>query len=287
MRRWVLAAICWLFTGCGESVDVATFNIRMFPEPSTDVQAVAGRLVELDASVIAVQEIRDRLAFEAMLAEASSRSGRDYRLVPGPCGGLGLEIITGVVYDAQRWELAASRGYPDLRRNGSCGPGLPGTLAVLDGHRKRLAVLSVHLHPFPDRFELRKQQWGRVLSIVEDVEEEFEADAVVAMGDYNSTGYTGAPAGEKAFIEQVVRDAGDELVTDDIACTEYWQPTGTQGPFEPSVLDHVVTRGGRWDEPEARGMCQRLDCESAEVGQMDPDFQTVSDHCPVTVHGKI
>lgn len=46
-----LAALA-LLPACSSPVTVATFNIRLFPEPSTDPTRVAERIVELDASVI-------------------------------------------------------------------------------------------------------------------------------------------------------------------------------------------------------------------------------------------
>lgn len=273
--------------GCKQPVDVATFNIRLYPEASTDVDAVAERIAELDASAIAVQEIRDRIAFEAMLASASVRSGRDYRLVLGPCGGNMLEITTAVVYDDEVWDLKAERGYPDLRRDGGCGPSLPGTLAVLEQGSKRLGVLSVHLKAFPQNFETRREEWARVLGIVAEASDEFDTHGFVAMGDYNTTGFDGQPPEERKFVTKTVGDAGYGLPTGELACTEYWRPGETKGPYVPSVLDHIVTHGGTWDAAKVTGMCKRMACEAAQPEALDEDFHKVSDHCPVTLHGKI
>src|SRR5688572_398721 len=66
-----------LLAACSPPVTVATFNIRMFPEPGTDHSLVAERLAELDASVIAVQEIRDARAMGDVLEDASRYTGRD------------------------------------------------------------------------------------------------------------------------------------------------------------------------------------------------------------------
>lgn len=287
----LLAALvtCALLTACSAPVTVATFNIRRFPEDATDRTRVAERLVELDASVIAVQEIRDARALGALLDDVSRHSGRDYQLLIGPCGGEGGEhgmITTGVVYDASAFTVVEHAGYPDLQPEGTCGPGLAGTLAMLEDRRgRRLGVLSVHLHPFPDRFHLRQEQWARVLERLHEIERRHDAP-VLALGDYNSTGFRGEPPQERSFVEQTVAGAGYHLPTADLACTEYWRPRDDPGSYRPSMLDHVVATRGQW-QAEVRGMCERLACAPMDPAAMDPDFLHVSDHCPVVVRGRL
>jgi endonuclease/exonuclease/phosphatase family metal-dependent hydrolase len=285
-RKLALALAVLALAGCSESATVATFNIRVFPEPTTDLEAVAATIADTHADVLAVQEIRNATEFERMLARASERSSRDYRLVPGPCGGDGFGLTTGVVYDASRWTLAAQRQYPDLGRSESCGDWLPATAAVLDKGRRRLVVTSIHLAPFPDRFDERQQQWPRALELMSELEREFEPNASFMMGDTNSTGFRGEPKEEPDFVRSTVRKAGRDLLTDDTACTEYWLPREAES-YQPSLLDHIVTRGGQWGEPQVQGLCARLKCESAPKDAMDPEFDTVSDHCPVVVAGKL
>ncbi|MCX4240314.1 endonuclease/exonuclease/phosphatase family protein [Paraliomyxa miuraensis] len=287
-----LAAVAALALGCSAPVTVATFNIRMFPEQTTDRGRVAERLVELDASVIAVQEIRDARAFGLVLEDASRHSGRDYQLLIGPCGGEGPDgddpgmITTGVVYDASTFTVLEHTGYPDLQPDGTCGPGLPGTLAVLEDRRGHpLGVLSVHLHPFPDRFDLRREQWSRVVARLHELQQRYDAP-ILALGDYNSTGFRGEPAQERSFVEETVATAGLRLPTADLACTEYWRPRGDPGPYRPSALDHAVVTRGEWTA-EVRGMCERLACAPTAPEAMDSDYFDVSDHCPVMLRGRL
>jgi endonuclease/exonuclease/phosphatase family metal-dependent hydrolase len=284
-RPLLLGALA-LVAACSSPVTVATFNIRLFPDPHTNHARVAERLAELEASVVAVQEIRDARALGAVLEDASRRSGRDYQLAIGPCGGEGTEITTGVVFDASVWQLLDHVGYPDLHPDGACGLRQAGTLVMLeDRGGARLGVLSVHLRPFPREFDVRREQWARVLERLDELERHYDAP-VLAMGDYNSTGFRGEPAEEREFVEGVVARAGYGLPTADLACTEYWRPTGDTGPYQPSILDHVVTTRGAW-QAEVRGMCERLACSPTEAEAMDPDYFTVSDHCPVVAHGRL
>lgn len=290
MARWAFAclvALLLLVGGCASPVAVATFNIRFFPEPTTDRGLVAERLVQTGASAIAVQEITDGAAFEAMLADASSRSGRDYRLVLGPCLDAS-RLTTGVVYDANAWRLLHSEHYKQLRKGEpACGDEMPATLAVLDDGRRRIALLSVHLQPFPVGFDRRRGQWRRVLAILDEVRDTWTPDAVLAMGDYNSTGFTTEPGAERPFVEGILLDTPYALPTRELDCTEYWQPARPRGPYQPSILDHMVVSGGQWEPPQAIGMCERLACEPSAYEAMDPDFRLVSDHCPVVMHGRL
>lgn len=287
LRAWLLGLGGLLSTAsCSAPVTVATFNIRLFPELGTDRGRVAERLVELDASVIAVQEIRDARALGVVLGDASRHSGRDYQLLIGPCGGEGEHITTGVVFDASAWTVVEHTGYPDLRVEGTCGARQAGTLAVLEDRRgKRLGVLSVHLRPLPKRFDTRREQWARVLARLDELEQRYDAP-MLALGDYNSTGFRGEPPEERAFVEDSVEAAGYRLPTADLACTEYWRPRGDPGPYRPSTLDHVVATRGEW-QAEVRGMCERLACAPTEPDAMDSDFFGVSDHCPVVVRGRL
>lgn len=286
-RPLALAALL-LLAACSSPVTIATFNIRLFPEPSTDPTRVAERIVELDASVIAVQEIRDARGLGAVLEDASRHTGRDYQLLIGPCGGEGEHITTGVVVDASAWTVLEHTGYPDLQPEGegSCGRPQAGTLVVLeDRGGRRLGVLSVHLLPFPDGFDARREQWARVLERLDEIERRYDAPAL-ALGDFNSTGFRGDPTEERPFVTGVVAEAGYQLPTADLRCTEYWRPKDDPGPYRPSVLDHAVATRGEW-QAEAHGMCRRLACEPMDPEAIDPDYLVVSDHCPVVLQGRL
>jgi endonuclease/exonuclease/phosphatase family metal-dependent hydrolase len=285
-RRVLLLPSLALVAACSSPIRVATFNIRLFPEPTTDPTLVAARLVELDASVIAVQEIRDARALGRVLEDASVHGGRDYQLAIGPCGGDGEHITTGVVYDASTWSVLEHLGYPDLDPNGTCGLRQAATGVVLEDRRgQRLGVLSVHLRPFPEEFDTRREQWGRVLERVRELEQRHDAP-VLALGDYNSTGFRGEPPEERAFVEGTVAAAGYQLPTADLACTEYWRPRDDPGPYRPSVLDHVVATRGEW-RAQVGGMCERLACDPTTPEAMDPDYFSVSDHCPVVLEARL
>ncbi len=284
-----IGALAWGLDERDEGIRVATFNIESFPMARTDREAVAATIAELEADVIAIQEIVDADALRGVLAVASRSAGRDWRLVVSPCGGKGDRETTGIAWDASRLHLVATRGYPGLDPSGDgrCGYDQPATLVVVadaDDHDDRLAVLSVHLRPFPEQFEQRKRQWPRVLEILAAARDTWDAEAI-ALGDYNSTGFTTTPSEERDFVERVVAHADMELLTGELPCTEYWQPVPPLSDVHPSLLDHAVATGGSWDAPRVLGLCARLRCEPTARPAMDPHWRSVSDHCPVVIEG--
>jgi endonuclease/exonuclease/phosphatase family metal-dependent hydrolase len=278
-----LGLVCQL--RCEPETTLATFNIRRFPERTTNFERVARLLAEADADLIAVQEISDAAAFDSVLADASIIGGRAYEALVSSCARRGRFFSTGIAYDRNTLRLIAARDYPELQTDGRgrCNQSSPpGVLGVFEAHDgERIAALAVHFSAHPYNFEKRKLQLGRTLQILESVEREFDAHAVV-LGDFNTTGFRGEPDGEREFVEDAVEQAGFRLTTGELDCTEYYRP-GDEGPFRPSLLDHVVLRDGDW-EAEVLGMCAQLECEQVDE-DMHPDFVRASDHCPVRVRG--
>ncbi len=269
-------------------VRIATFNIELFPSEHTHLDRVVDTIVAADADVMALQEISHPLLLQIALARASTQTGRDLVVVRSACGDTGW-FATALVYDAARWHPVVTREYPALDPRGDAACSRAEQSAVLgvfeDDDGNELAVLSVHLRAHSRNFPMRRDQWVRALEIARAVEEEFDAPTIL-MGDMNSTGFAGQPSEEREFVHDVVADAGFELVTSALPCSEYWRPDG--GPeYVPSILDHVVAAGGKWSQPEVQGYCARLACRSTPAARMDDDFHHVSDHCPVVVRGTL
>lgn len=280
----VLAGAAAAKLSCTPPVSVATFNIRMFPEAATQPQRVAERLAETDADIIAVQEIRSEDALLEVLATASRISGRDYRLALSSCGGRS-GLATGIIHDQRRVKLIATQQFREHNADnvGTCDRELrPALLAVMEANGRRVAAISVHLQfgPSPEQQATRRRQWAGVLKIMQNAARDYGAE-VVALGDFNSTGWEENIGGERDFILTSVKDAGLALATLEIPCTSYWQPQGPQGRYTPSVLDHMVVGGDDWSQPAPRGMCAEHACRAIPPGPPPDDFAHVSDHCPV------
>ena len=157
---------------------LGTFNIRLFPDRGTEPQVVAQRIAELDADLFMVQEIRDGEAFDAVLAQASALTGRDYAVGLGPmCRTSELQL--GGVHDRRRFREVERRVQAQLDPEArcSCRDGHPPALlsvleSVADG--ARLAAMSVHLQYGGRRWmhRARRDQWDHLVASILRVREE-------------------------------------------------------------------------------------------------------------------
>jgi endonuclease/exonuclease/phosphatase family metal-dependent hydrolase len=273
---------------CSTPIYIATFNIRMFPENATNRDRVKQVLLTLDADLIAVQEIRDEDALIELLRQASKESNRELRLALSSCGGTG-NISTGLIYDSKRLTLLGVKQYREHRFDdaGDCKKSRlrAAMLGIFEDPRgEKLLALSVHLQhgANPDQLETRKIQWANLVKILNEAEQQFGGHAI-ALGDFNSTGFSDNAGDERDFIFKTVSDAGLDLATKNIPCTSYWQPKGADGDFAASILDHMVVGSGDWSTPEPKGMCQTLSCQSTSANNPPPDYHNVSDHCPLRI----
>lgn len=282
----VLALLVWWWRRTPPLV-LGTFNIRTFPDTRTNIDAVAAAISELDADAFAVQEIGAPDKLDEALAAANGLTGRRYvaRLFPycwkmrkGDSPHPRLHI--GIVYDADRLDL--ERALP-LSEGENCPMGqAPAALALLRPHSgPPIALVSVHLAAHPDAYDRRVLQWGWLLRELPGLRDKHGAPVVLA-GDFNSTGLLGEPAEERGMIDDLIAAHDLVLPTATIGCSEYWQPKRPDGPFVPSLLDHVVLPADLGDaQAEVLGMCAALACAPQDVA---PDgYHTVSDHCPVRV----
>lgn len=284
----LVGALAWLVGDDEPPVQVATFNIRFFPEPTTDLDAVAARMAEVDADVMAVQEIRDPEALGQVLRTASEATGRDLRASLGRyCRKSSLWL--GIVYDHDRYRVVETRGHGELAPPGhdGCGDGYPPAFAAQleDDEGSRVLAMSVHLKccgSVTDHLR-RRQQWAMLVASLPELERQLDGDLVIA-GDFNTTGWHDDEWGERTFIESVVAASGLTLTTRDVGCTEYWEPKGPGRGFATSTLDHILTRAGEWEPAEAMGMCEHHACALGDPGS---DYVSVSDHCPVRVVGEL
>jgi endonuclease/exonuclease/phosphatase family metal-dependent hydrolase len=270
-------------------VTISTFNIRMFPENATNRDRVKQLLVELDSDLIAVQEIRDEDALIELLRQASKDSGvRQFHLALSSCGGTG-NIMTGLIYDSNKLTLQGVKQYREHRFEdiGDCKKSRmrAALLGIFkDTKGETLLALSVHMQhgPNPEQLEMRKMQWANVVKILNEAQKQFGGRAI-ALGDFNSTGFSDNAGNERDFIFKTTSDAGLNLATKDIACTSYWQPKGSEGDFAASILDHMVVGKGNWSVPEPQGMCKKLACQNTPSSKPPPDYHNVSDHCPIRI----
>ncbi len=176
---------------------VATWNIRFFPQPSTDVERTGEVLAELDADLIAVQEIADAeaLAFlleqvNARLARQSLESGlgspRHYRFVLADSGGHGGQFV-GYVYDEKAVELSGVKTLTSLQMTPDLRPGLFARVTSLRGGLDFQVIVMHTDSGTRDRDYQNRLRFLDSLDVELVERRALDADVVV-LGDLNTMG---------------------------------------------------------------------------------------------------
>ena len=261
-------------TRCAEpNIEVATFNIRFFPEGGlAQVEGAFEAIEALGVPIVAVEEITDPALFRAAARE---HLGPNWEAEFGPRrveDVVGRELQVGLLYNSERYRARDARLHTQPGPDGGLGrPALEVRLEPVAGRGPALRVFVVHLKAGGDSAKVRARQLRALQPIV--VEARAGEDEVVVLGDFNSTGET-----DRENIEDFAAAAGLDWATEGLECTSYWKPRERDWACTGSALDHVLT-SRRAREAEALGPCESEGCEP---GESCPVFyDVVSDHCPV------
>jgi endonuclease/exonuclease/phosphatase family metal-dependent hydrolase len=259
----------------GSHLRVVTWNVRNFPVES-DEAYLAARLEELDADVVAFQELRDPVAATRLVPRHVLHVSRG--------GGRGGQHV-GLAYDEAVLErLAGPFEHASLSMGGRVRPALSARLRHRDSG-VAFDVVVVHLKATPRGHELRRSQWSHLLEIATRSE-----IPTFVLGDFNATG----PPGESAAVELAALDerlgrAGLRRLETG-PCTAYWEGVRHDAWKEPSLLDLVwvrTTTTALWEDLRAHtwGACARYACQPFRSVPAYPDLDLArgSDHCPVSV----
>ena len=276
---------------------VATWNIRFFPEPSTDVERTGQILGALDADLVAVQEIADPAALTALLERVNSDlarraldSGltppRHYRFVLADTGGHGGQYV-GYIFDENAVRLTDVQTLTRLQMTPDLRPGL---FARAKSERGGLDFQIIVMHTDSGTRDRDYQNRLRFLdSLGVELGGRLDEDAdVLVLGDLNTMGRLaegGLPRvraeQEIANLDERARDMGLRRLSNAPACTEYYRGRG-------SFLDHILVTTAMAEAPSdavARvfGYCAAVDCQPVDPDRMPYDYAHVSDHCPVVI----
>lgn len=275
---------------------VATWNIRFFPEPSTDVTRTAEILSGLDADLIAVQEIADADSLGAMLgrvnaelARRASQSGdapRRYAFRLADSGGHGGQYV-GYIYDEKAVALSGVETLTSLQMTPDLRPGL---FARVKSKIGGLDFQIIVMHTDSGTKDRDYQNRLRFLdSLAAGLPDRMRVDAdFIVLGDLNTMGRLAddglsgvSAADEIENLDARARGMGLRRLSNSPACTEYYQGRGT-------ILDHILVSDGMAEagsDPRARvlGYCGENACRRLDRDDMPYDYTHVSDHCPVVI----
>ena len=259
---------------------LVTWNLRNFPEPTQDPARLRERLHGLGADLLAVQEIHEPAALQALLP--------GWQLALSEQGGRGGQRL-GVAFAPSVLELVgAAREHPELGMDGYVRPGLSAYLRARGGGPD-FHVLVVHLKARSDGHELRVRQWAVLAGLAGDLLRR-DPDLVV-LGDFNATGPVGgSPEQEIAALEMALGAVGLRRLASREPCSVYWDGVRRDAWKEPSLLDLVWVAGLSEGIDAATQVlplhhCARHHCQTfrSTDAHPEPDYADLSDHCPVVV----
>lgn len=263
-----------------DHIRVATWNLRNFPSPDLDPKQLRMRLEAIDADVLALQEIKDVAPLRRLLPQWTIRVSKR--------GGKGHQRVA-IAYDPRVVEMVGTPvEHPGLTMGGRVRPALSATLRGRSGGPD-FSLVVVHLKARPQGIELRRKQWPKLATLVNDLAK--SDDDVLVMGDFNATGPpAGDPGAEIAELDAVLATAKLERVRNAYGCSAYWDGSRRDAWKEASLLDLIYARNleeSLADDATARpaGHCARHVCEPFRSTRTypEPDFARLSDHCPVVV----
>ncbi|HFE44515.1 MAG TPA: hypothetical protein ENJ18_03330, partial [Nannocystis exedens] len=265
----------------GIALRLVTWNLRNFPGKRQDLDLLKQRLVDLDADIIAVQEIKQPKALRALLPE--------YELLISKRGGRGHQRL-GLLYKPARVELIGEpQEHDQLSLRGRVRPAFSAYLRARGGGPD-FHIVVVHLKAMTKGYSQRQQQWPMLASISRSLQQSDPKDSdLIILGDFNTTGPAdGDTARELQALEAIFSEAGLRRLPAARGCSTYWDGKRRDAWKEPSLLDLIwigdLTEAVSADaQARAFGHCARNRCQAFRSTKAYPelDFETVSDHCPV------
>ncbi len=268
---------------------VVTWNLHNFPDDegldAHDRARVRERIDAIDPHVLAVQEVRDPVAFAELVPDRRvllSRHGG----ARGQALGLAVDDRVEVVGDLVEHHALEIGGR--VRPAASAYLRVP--TATLDFH-----VVVVHLKAMPEGHALRRLQWALLADVIARLPLSGPGagdEDVILLGDFNATGDgDGDAARERDELALVLGAVGLRPLAIEGDCSAYWDGKRRDAWLEPTLLDLAFVGGAlARDEPHALvatplGACARHRCAPLRSTDAYPDAEIVgmSDHCPVLV----
>lgn len=278
---------------------VVTLNVRNYPamedataapsdrtSPSTDEGMLLDLLAELDFDVLTVEEIRDPVRFEGLLAELAERSGgAGYSTAFAANTLSNNEQRVGIAVRSDKLTLSDVVEHPEIDVKGTLRSGLSARVTSKREGGADFGVLVLHLASGESvkRAKLRAEQAAAAsISVADAIARSGDQDFIV-LGDLN----TAREEGEYAALDEAFGSAAALVRLDnESACTSYYVKNKS-GTLRPSLLDQVYVSSldelDREVPLRAGAHCYERACEPFESdgAATGTTYWGVSDHCPV------
>jgi endonuclease/exonuclease/phosphatase family metal-dependent hydrolase len=292
---------------------IATYNIRNFPkdtmgqpdggadggaveEPTPDPTALIRKqnetdlalaveiLDKLDFDVLAVQEINDPKAFDALLERLGRKNGHRYQ------SAYSTEYPhsqnTGIVVRADHARIESPKVHAEGATRPTMRAGFSARILSTKEGGADFGMLVLHLASGDSggRAKLRAEQAAFAAKVVADRKSEMGDQDFVVVGDFNTAGHEKEMPSFDVAIGQA--ESGLSRQENESACTTYYTK-GKDPLLQPSWIDHVYTSSLAERDlsvPIVSGAhCAERSCQPFESSgpESGTSYWGVSDHCPV------
>lgn len=247
----------------------ATFNIENFPKHDRQIAGAFDAIAQLDAAVVAVQEILDPRLFAATARERLGPAWDFVALDTSPRDPPRIVQHLGVLFDRRVFELVATRSHDGTRLDGRYKPTFDVELRAVAGG-EHVRVLVVHLKAGADSQPIRARQYAALRAIVAGVAR--PGARVILLGDFNATGEA-----DRRELARLAAATGLSWTSEPLACSSFW---ALDDSCPRGRLDHVLTTLAA-TEVRAAGGCAVDGCAAQD--RCPVYAEQVSDHCPVVI----
>jgi len=299
VKSFIVSAVVLLLSfNATASLTFSSYNIRNFAKTanSTDMVQLKTIIKGLNADVISVQEIYNSRAFTKFV----SKNFTDYKVVLTKCGGGGQQQL-GFMYRPSKVKLvnfiedARIATTDGLVSPYGCASLRPAAVAFFETiseieyrNAKKFVAIGLHLKA-GSRSNSYKKRWFQYRTLLKMIRELRLSGhkEIIALGDFNTTGFDKKNEDFKQF-KDMLNKSGTVTASDRIACTSYWSgKTQNDDIEEPSTLDHIVHNGYFLKmlptKTEVAAHCRKAACQKVYNSALGSSYETVSDHCPLTV----
>lgn len=268
-------------TDAAPAFRMATWNLHNFSSYGVDefrIDDIAGKIQELDADVLAVQELRvTEGAMGPQAWDVLLETLEGYEGLHNPWNL--YDTTVGLLYKSDRATVLSSRSLFDDDSYAFPRPPLEVALEVTEGDASiEVTVIVLHLKAFADAVDRRRAACTKLASYLEEQPSPF----VVMLGDLNDDPYDApsdnAFAGTFLDAEPRYHFLTHALPPESVTSLGYYHYVGDT-KIDGEFLDHIIVTGPVADtyavlSPTIHGL------PPAEYAAWEYDY---SDHFPVTL----
>ncbi len=261
--------------GTDSTLDIVTWNLKEFPLDNNTITHLIHIIPQIQADIIAFQEIMDASAFYAMAQQISGYQA----LVYNYSGGWKLAYLyktSNITVNSEYTIFTGeSRPFPrppyilDLNFNGS-------QYFVINNHFKALGNNVVDYNDPWDE-EMRRIDASTMLEGY--IQQNHPDDRVILLGDLNDQ--IQEPPATNVFMAFLDKPQSYYFVTMPIAQNP--TPDTVSYPRYNSIIDHILITDELYSDFEASGsVCAALQVEEF-MGGLSVYYNQISDHRPVGI----